>query len=264
MQYLKAVPSEEKIKSFYQKVRQYIFPVAQNDDEYLAIKKQLEGELKPLFIDIIKSLNDHTDRDLDALEETFIADLNEVKGKLLKDAQAMYEFDPAANSVEEVIMTYIGFKAIVAYRIAHELHELNIPILPRMISEMAHSETGVDIHPGATIGCPFLIDHGTGVVVGETAIIGENVKLYQGVTIGALAVSKEEEGKKRHPTIEDNVIIYANSTVLGGRTVLGNDSIIGGNCFVTSSVPSFSMVYHKPIISVKDTKNFEEPINFVI
>ena len=154
--------------------------------------------------------------------------------------------------------------AVTAYRVAHVLCSLRVPLVPRMISEWAHSITGIDIHPGASIGVPFMIDHGTGVVIGETSVIGKNVKIYQGVTIGALAVKKEEAEMKRHPTIEDNVIVYANSTILGGRTVIGRDSIIGGNCFVTDSVPAQSLVYHQPIITVKNKKDFTEPLNWVI
>jgi serine O-acetyltransferase len=136
--------------------------------------------------------------------------------------------------------------------------------VPRIISEWAHSITGIDIHPGATIGVPFLIDHGTGVVIGETSVIGKNVKVYQGVTFGALAVKKEEAENKRHPTIEDGVIVYANSTILGGKTIIGRESVIGGNCFIVESVPSQSVVYHQPIITVKNKRDFTEPLNWVI
>ena len=139
------------------------------------------------------------------------------------------DYDPAAKSLDEIILSYPGFYAIIVYRLAHILYEQNISILPRMMSEQAHSKTGIDINAGAKIGCPFFIDHGTGIVVGETTIIGNAVKLYQGVTLGALAVRKEDAAVKRHPTIEDNVVIYAGSTILGGETTVGNDCIIGGD-----------------------------------
>ena len=141
---------------------------------------------------------------------------------------------------------------------------MKIPVLPRVISEYAHTKTGIDIHPGATIGNHFFIDHGTGIVIGETAIIGSSVKIYQGVTLGALYVGKELANKKRHPTIEDNVIIYAGSTILGGDTVIGHDTVVGGNSWITESVQPFSVVYHKPSVVIRDSKKFVEPINFVI
>jgi serine O-acetyltransferase len=160
---------------------------------------------------------------------------------LAKDVLAVAEGDPAVKSYDEIIFSYPGMLAITAHRIAHELNRLNVPLLPRMISEYVHSHTGIDIHPGARIGERFVIDHGTGVVIGETAEIGNNVRIYQGVTIGALSVPKgkieEMRGKKRHPTIEDDVILYAGATILGGDTVIGARSVIGGNVWITESVP---------------------------
>ena len=144
---------------------------------------------------------------------------------------------PAAKSREEVIRTYPGFYAVAAYRIAHQLHLLGIQGIPRIITEHAHSKTGIDIHPGAKIGNHFCIDHGTGVVIGETSVIGNHVKIYQGVTLGALSVNKEDATKKRHPTLEDNVVVYAGATILGGGTVIGRGSVIGGNVWLTESVP---------------------------
>jgi serine O-acetyltransferase len=264
MQYLKSVPSAELIKLFYETVKRYLFPIAENEEEYLGIISKLEVQICSLLGEILENDTFINLKNKKEIKQEFLNQLIGVKSMLNQDAEGMYEFDPAAKSVEEVIMTYIGFKAIMAYRVAHVLHKLEVPLVPRMISEMAHSTTGVDIHPGAQIDTPFIIDHATGLVIGETAIIGKNVKLYQGVTIGAMAVEKSEQGNKRHPTIEDGVIVYANSTILGGNTVLGRESVIGGNCFVTSSVAPHSLVYHKPVISVRDKKNFEEPINFVI
>ena len=160
------------------------------------------------------------------------------------DLLATYDGDPAASSLEEIILAYPGLIAITTYRLAHELYLLNVPVIPRLMTEFAHSRTGIDIHPGATIGKHFFIDHGTGIVVGETSIIGENVKIYQGVTIGALSTrgGQKLSGKKRHPTIEDNVVIYAGASILGGETVIGANSVIGGNTFITSSVPADTRV----------------------
>jgi serine O-acetyltransferase len=166
--------------------------------------------------------------------------------------------------VEEVVVAYPGFYAISVYRIAHELYKLRVPVLPRLITEYAHTKTGIDIHPGATIGVPFFIDHGTGVVIGQTALIGNGVKLYQGVTLGALAVRKEQSGAKRHPTIEDNVIIYAGSCILGGKTTVGHDSIIGGNVWLTESVVPYSMVYSTNQINIRDKSEMKEVIDFII
>ncbi|HEY0742416.1 MAG TPA: serine acetyltransferase [Chryseosolibacter sp.] len=161
------------------------------------------------------------------------------------DVDAMFEGDPAAKSRSEVIRTYPGFYAIAAYRVAHQLHRYGIPEIPRIITEHAHSKTGIDIHPGARIGKYFCIDHGTGVVIGETAVIGDHVKIYQGVTLGALSVSKEDAEKKRHPTLEDNVVVYAGATILGGETVIGKNSVIGGNVWLTRSVPPDSKLYYQ-------------------
>lgn len=199
------------------------------------------------------------------IAENFFSVIPEIYRQLIKDAESILHFDPASESLEEVLVAYPGFYATAIYRFSHQLHQYNIPILPRLFSEYAHSKTGIDIHPGAQIGHPFFIDHGTGIVIGETTIIGNNVKIYQGVTLGALNVAKELSEVKRHPTIEDNVIIYANATILGGNTVVGRDSIIGGNVWLTASVPSSSLIYHKSEITVKD--NFPEseiPLNFVI
>lgn len=173
--------------------------------------------------------------------------LPRIRQVLGEDLQAAYEGDPAASSVVEVLMSYPFVEAIATHRLAHELYRAGVPLLPRMMSEVAHGRTGVDIHPGATIGPGFFIDHGTGVVIGETTVIGRGVKLYQGVTLGALSFPKDSRGNpikgvKRHPDIEDNVTIYAGATVLGGETVIGRNSVIGGNCWVTSSVPPDSIV----------------------
>lgn len=176
--------------------------------------------------------------------DQFFGHLCEVRERLMEDAQFIAENDPAASSAEEVAMVYPGFFAIATYRIAHLLYVAGIPIIPRIFSELAHSKTGIDINPGAHIGHSFFIDHGTGIVIGETTIIGNNVKIYQGVTLGALSVHKTDAEVKRHPTIEDNVTIYAGATILGGNTVVGCESIVGGNVWLTESVPPGSKIFN--------------------
>lgn len=171
-----------------------------------------------------------------------IEHIPEIRRLLQLDIIAGYKGDPAARSPEEVLLSYPGLEAILVYRIAHFLHSNGVPIIPRIMSEHVHGKTGIDIHPGATIGESFFIDHGTGVVIGETCIIGNNVKLYQGVTLGALSVQKDLQDKKRHPTIEDDVTIYANATILGGQTVIGRGSTIGGNTWITKSVEAESVI----------------------
>ena len=175
----------------------------------------------------------------------FFASLPDLYAAINQDVDAMFEGDPAAKSRNEVIRTYPGFYAIAAYRVAHQLHLHGVGEIPRIITEHAHSRTGIDIHPAARIGKHFCIDHGTGIVIGETAIIGDHVKLYQGVTLGALSVSKEDAEKKRHPTLESHVVVYAGATILGGETVIGSHSIIGGNVWLTRSVPANSKIYYQ-------------------
>jgi len=175
--------------------------------------------------------------------EEFFEEFGKIRIILAKDLQAAFRGDPAAMSADEVILSYPGFQAIAVHRIAHFFYTRQVPLIPRMMSELVHRRTGIDIHPGAEIGESFFIDHGTGVVIGETSVLGKNVKLYQGVTLGALSVKKEESGKKRHPTIEDDVTIYANATILGGDTVIGSGSIIGGSVWIIQSVPPGSKIY---------------------
>lgn len=198
------------------------------------------------------------------LSEAYFEELPRICQKLLIDAEAILQFDPAARSLEEVLLAYPGFYATAIHRLSHALFRLKVPVLPRLFSEYAHRQTGIDIHPGAQIGEAFAIDHGTGIVIGETTVIGKRVKIYQGVTLGALNVDKGYSDQKRHPTIEDQVIIYSGATILGGSTIIGNNSIIGGNVWLTYSVPSHSVVYHKSEIKVREKNPFAEPINFVI
>ena len=169
--------------------------------------------------------------------EALIAAIPDLRAKIQKDAAAITAGDPAARSLGEVILSYPGLEAIIVYRIAHFLYKNGVPTIPRIMTEHTHGKTGIDIHPGAEIGESFFIDHGTGIVIGETTVIGKNVKLYQGVTLGALSLQKELQNKKRHPTIEDDVIIYSNATILGGETVIGKGSVIAGNSWIIESVP---------------------------
>jgi len=218
--------------------------------------RSLDDALAAMFKDIT------TDRE--KIKNDFTFTLKPVKEILLEDAGFILESDPAAKELAEVISIYPGFFAIFCYRIAHTLHGMSVSLIPRMITEYAHVKTGIDIHPGAIIGSPFSIDHGTGIVIGETTIIGNNVKMYQGVTLGALSVDKSKASTKRHPTIEDNVILYAGCTILGGETIVGRNSIIGGNVWLTESIVPDSVVYHKSEIIVRNQADFNEPINWVI
>ncbi len=192
-----------------------------------------------------------------AIAIAFLHKIPELRTILATDVEAAYEGDPAVSNRDEIIFCYPGLEAITIYRIAHELHLLQVPFIPRMMSEWAHKETGIDIHPGATIGRRFFIDHGTGVVIGETCEIGERVKIYQGVTLGALSFQTDSDGQlirgtKRHPTIEDRVVIYANATILGGKTIIGHDSVIGSSVWITSSVaPGTTVVLEKPKLRIR-------------
>lgn len=190
-----------------------------------------------------------------SLWKSYLEQLPGILRKLKLDAGAIAACDPASTSLEEIYLGYPGFYAIAIYRLAHELRLREVPLVPRLMTEYAHRQTGVDINPGAQIGESFFIDHATGVVIGETTIIKNNVRIYQGVTLGALYVAKDLQKTKRHPTIEDNVTIYANATILGGETVIGANSVIGGNAWLTASVPPNSKVYHNPEIHIKTKEN---------
>ena len=255
------MPSRKVIEKWYQDLFGLFFP------EYLLPRQDIEWQLRKnqdLLLYIISKII--KDNDL-ANEQTnrFYNALAEIYKNLNADAMDIFNHDPAANCLSEVINSYPGFYAICAYRVAHYFEkELKLPLVPRILTEYAHHKTGVDIHPGAKIDVPFFIDHGTGVVIGETCVIGKNVKVYQGVTLGALQVNKSMAEQKRHPTIEDNVIIYANATILGGSTVVGNNSVIGGNVFITESVNPYSIVFHTNEISIKNRSSKTEVINFII
>jgi len=210
--------------------------------------EQLDAYLKNLerqFSDMLYRNKENENDDIEEITKNFFNNLPEVYDTLEKDITAIFEGDPAAKSRREIVRSYPGFYATLAYRIANSMHRNGVKDIPRILTEYAHSKTGIDINPGATIGAYFCIDHGTGVVIGETADIGEHVKIYQGVTLGALSVDKADANTKRHPTLEDGVIIYANAAILGGKTVIGKDSIIGGNVWLTRSVPPNTKLYYK-------------------
>lgn len=259
----KEVPSMTKAHQFIDNLIYFIFPFKIDKRYTLPLIELNLAQLQLDFKDLLEPIEGLLERPARELCTDFFEELPTIYDNLIKDAQLFVDFDPAARSRESVILYYPGFYAISVYRISHKLFRLKIPYLPRMICEYAHSKTGIDIHPGAVIGEHFFIDHGTGIVIGETTIIGNNVKIYQGVTLGAASVDKSMQGKKRHPTLEDNVIVYSGSTILGGDTVIGHDTVIGGNVWLTKSVPPYSLVYHESKVVIRD-KNFTDVDNFVI
>lgn len=257
-------PIKLEAQKFINELMQLLFPHYNEDNYYCP--DEVEGQvllLKRNFKALLISLNDKDLEYINIIADSFFDEIFNINTELWKDANAICDGDPAAHNVDEVILAYPGFRAIAIYRFAHELYKLKIPILPRVLTEYAHQETGIDIHPGAAIGHSFFIDHGTGIVIGETSIIGNNVKIYQGVTLGALSVEKKLALTKRHPTIKDNVIIYAQAVILGGNTTIGKNSIIGGNVWLTESVPEDSVVYHKSEVRLKNTSE-PEPMDFII
>ncbi len=256
------MPEKRATANFVEDLIRVLFPLNVPGDsaEYQLRFRQVGLQFEQLLFSIRKLISE----DADQVREEFFSALPDIYRKLRVDAASICAGDPAATSVQEVIHAYPGFYAIAVYRLSHQLVVQKIPVLPRVFAEYAHSITGIDINPGARIGENFCIDHGTGVVIGETTLIGNSVKLYQGVTLGALSVDKTMAATKRHPTIEDNVIIYAGSTVLGGKTVVGHDSVIGGNVWLTESVPPHSVVYHQSEIKIRTGKSFPEPNNFII
>lgn len=251
-----ALPDKEKAKSFIDQLFNFLFI---SGCEPKDLDKQYD-ELQNLLTGLITACLELDDTRV----KNFFEHLPTIYELLLEDAHAILNSDPAAKTIEEVITAYPGFYAIFVYRMAHLLCKQQCTILSRFFTEYAHSKTGIDIHPAAKIGRSFAIDHGTGIVIGETTEIGDHVKIYQGVTLGALSVSKSIASTKRHPTIEDGVVIYAGATILGGSTLVGAGSVIGGNVWLTYSVPPNSVVYHKSEVHVKDNNPFPEPINFVI
>lgn len=265
------LPKRKEIIEIVREIKRLMFPgyFGTENTAYVSLESFAGNTLATIYEKMFKQVKiafsyKAENKNMKEIEEkteqtvlTFIDRLPYIQQMILKDVDAEYDGDPAANSREEIIFSYPGLFAIYVYRIAHELYLLNVPFIPRIMSEYAHGNTGIDINPGATIGEYFFIDHGTGIVIGETTIIGDHVKLYQGVTLGALSTSKGQglSGVKRHPTIEDNVVIYANTTILGGETVVGKNSIVAGNSFVTKSIPANTKVtIAVPELQYKDRK----------
>jgi serine O-acetyltransferase len=216
------------IDSLHDRVTQQVARALRHDCKARELETDFEAEAQLIAIRLLETLPD-------------------LRKILAEDVQATFEGDPAAKNLDEIIFCYPGVSAITVFRIAHELHQLDVPLIPRMMTEYAHSKTGIDIHPGATIGRRFFIDHGTGVVIGETTHIGDGAKIYQGVTLGALSFPRDESGNilrnvQRHPTIEDEVIIYANATILGGKTVIGHHSVVGSSAWITRSIAPYTTV----------------------
>ena len=245
-------PDKDMIIDMIEKLRRIVFPGYFREKNYRIynVKHNLSMLIEDVMFNLSKQialvLPESEDRQDTARELClqFLGKIPAVREMVQTDLQAAYDGDPAATGMAEVIFSYPGLYAITVYRLAHELYTLNVPMIPRIMTEYAHSITGIDIHPGATIGKNFFIDHGTGIVIGETTIIGENVKIYQGVTLGGLSTrgGQSLRGKRRHPTIEDNVTIYANASILGGETVVGKGCVIGASAFVTKSVPPCTTV----------------------
>jgi len=257
------LPKKKLIHQFIDELFSVLFS---NTSKYAGSLATIESKFQLLekdFNDLVLDFEPNSDKSRQQTK-IFFESLPRLHKKALNDADTIFTKDPAAKSLEEVLYTYSGFFAIAIYRFSHQIWEQDLKLLARTISEYAHIKTSIEIHPGAQIGNDFAIDHGTGIVIGETAVIGNNVQIYQGVTLGALSVKKEKAFVKRHPTIEDNVIIYANSTILGGQTTVRKDSIIGGNVWLTHTIPSNSVVYHKNEIKIKDNNPFPEPIFYSI
>ena len=248
-------PNKDDIIKILDQLRNVIFPGYYKNKSYhvYTVRNNLSMQLEDVIYNLSKQISrvlkylpkyaGWEERELlregEKLSLQFLGKITQIRALIQTDLQAAYDGDPAAFNKPEIIFSYPGLYAIMVNRIAHELYLLGIPLIPRMMTEYAHTQTGIDIHPGAVLGKYFFIDHGTGIVIGETAIIGDYVKIYQGVTVGALSTrgGQKLNGKKRHPTIEDNVTIYAGASILGGDTVIGHDSVIGGNAFITTSIP---------------------------
>ena len=239
-------PSTVLVPQFFTDLLGILFPNFASSPvlDFMEFQKRIQM-INMEMVQILSRNSNEEESDPIKQSEDFFASLPEVYEKLQLDIDAMFAGDPAAKSREEVIRSYPGFYAIAAYRIAHSLSKSGISNIPRMITDHAHGKTGIDINPNANIGDYFCIDHGTGVVIGETTDIGKHVKVYQGVTLGALSVNKEDAKIKRHPTIEDNVVIYAGATILGGNTIIGKNSIVGGNVWLTKSIPPSSKIYYQ-------------------
>ncbi len=258
------LPERGQVEAFADGIVNLLFPDgSQTPRNPAGIRAELDARCQALA-PLLEPLSGQLPAPPRELAHTFLGLLPAIHDEIRLDALAIEAGDPAAHGIAEVVLAYPGFQAMAFYRIAHALYGLGVPLVPRMISELAHRRTGADVHPAASIGRSCCIDHGTGLVIGETAVIGDDVKLYQGVTLGALSVMKEAAGTKRHPTIEDRVVIYANATVLGGDTIVGADSIIGGNVWLTHSVPPRSLVYHQSQVRVRTVEEMADLLDFVI
>ncbi len=252
-QYRYRLPSRQEAGRFLHRLLDFLFPITQDCREFENERDTADifGEIQQQLDCLLRPLGQKLGTEPAEVTEEFFRRLPDVFELLMLDAREITENDPASVGMEEVIAVYPGFMAIATYRIAHLLMECEVPLLPRMLTEYAHSLTGIDIHPGAIIGHSFFIDHGTGVVIGETTEIGNHVMIYQGVTLGATHVAKSLASQKRHPTIEDRVVIYANATILGGRTVIGHGTVVGGNAWITQSVPAYSQVFNQSEVEIR-------------
>lgn len=257
------LPDRQAVILLIKDIRRLIFPAYYGEAALMSLAPEdyaallLERIEKQLFRQIALTLPEEQEDRAAELAAEMVTRLPKIARMVQLDLEATFDGDPAAGSREEILFSYPGLFAILVYRVAHELYEMKIPILPRMMAEYAHSHTGIDIHPGAQIGDHFFIDHGTGIVVGETTIIGDRVKLYQGVTLGALSTRDGHHSQpgKRHPTVEDDVTIYSGATILGGNTTIGRGSVVGGNAFLTSSVQKDTrVVIHAPETVFKSRK----------
>ncbi|MHB1500688.1 MAG: serine O-acetyltransferase [Candidatus Dormibacteria bacterium] len=258
-----SLPLKREVSAFLDRLLGLLFP--QLSEESAGTVEEIEVQLQLVRCDLARLLRPTFGQVRgEEMSHQFVDALPQMHVGLGLDAAAIVAGDPAAESLDEVVAAYPGFMAIATHRVAHHLHHLGIPVLPRLLSEVAHTKTGIDIHPGASIGSSFCIDHGTGIVIGETAVIGDEVKIYQGVTLGALSVAKAAAGTKRHPTLQDRVVVYANATVLGGDTVVGHDSVVGGNVWLTQSVPPYSLVYHSSQVRVRKVPEAQDQLDFVI
>lgn len=250
------VSSNEVIEKWINDLLNFAFP--ERSEGAFSSLEEVEGYFARLEKELLRILNVTKacdDCNNEEIVRSFFRDFPEIYRRMNTDILAIQQGDPAATNTFEIIRAYPGFIAIAFYRIANGLFQLDVPLIPRLLTELAHSKTGIDIHPGATIGDYLCIDHGTGIVIGETTIIGNHVKIYQGVTLGALSVDKAMVDVKRHPTIGDHVVLYAGATILGGDTVIGSHCTIGGNVWLTRSVPPFATVYHQPTIKVIEAKS---------
>ena len=262
--YCSDVPTIRDSHTYIDDLVHLMFPIMENQEMSVSEIQPAFETMQKRLSSLVEPLTEKIQLSPEQVAERVFQAIPDVYELLVEDAHTFLDSDPAAHCLEEVVMCYPGFYALTIHRLAHLLYELEVPLLPRVMSEYAHGKTGIDIHPGATIGRRCFIDHGTGIVIGETAIVGNDVKIYQGVTLGARFVEKRLKHTKRHPTIEDQVILYAGSTILGKNTVVGHHTIIGGNVWLTESVDPHSVVFRHQESVVRDNRLDPNPINYVI